>query len=212
MKGSLRRDSILTVMGFSLITSVFLFAFYLPESKQHDQLKQEIKEAEVAVVNVPVRLAEITALQEDVARREKYLAAARKSVPIDPDVHAVVQQMAELARNSELQITRLEPKTPVMSETYQRLPFRLSFAGTFRELATFLKGLESQERLFTVQQFTIKQKDTKNTSTVEADMDFSVYIGHAESSNSTGNDGSSVPKMADTETRRTSLSGVSGAK
>lgn len=202
MKTAIRRDSVLTVMGLALITGVFLFAFYLPGVKANARVMEDTRAAEESVRNIPLRVAEIEALRGDVKRRLEYLAGADTAVPVDPDVHSVIQQVAELARNSNLQITRLEPRVAVHAETYERIPFRLSFSGTFREMAAFLKGLESRERLFAIDQFTLKQKDTKNTQFVEADMDFSVFINHAEFSDFAGNDGSESREMADTENGR----------
>lgn len=197
MKATLRKDSILTIFGFALITGVFLFAFYLPEAKVLAKVKQEIKAVQDEVQNIPFRLAEIESLQNDVTRRKTFVSNARAWVPFDPDVHAVIHQVAELARNSDLQITRLEPRAAVAHATFQEVPFRLSFSGSFREMATFFKGLESRDRLFTVQQFTLKQKDGKAASTIEADLHFSVLIGHAEFADSAENNGSRGGGAAD---------------
>lgn len=189
MKTAIPRDSILTVVGFSLITGVFLFAFYLPGLKLGAQIKADIKVAEEAIKNVPLRVAELELLQNGIAARKAYIAKAREAIPTDPDVHGVIRQVADLARNSNLQITRLEPRTAVSYASFQELPFRMSFSGPFRNVATFLKGMESRGRLFAVQEFTLKQKDERNGKPVEGDLHFSVFIDDAEIADSDGNNG-----------------------
>src|SRR6185369_11807637 len=123
--------------------------------------------SERAIRDIPLRVAELELLKSDVTRRQTFLTAARTGVPFDPDVHGVIHRVAELARQSDLQVSRLEPLSATSRESFQSLPFKLTFSGPFRGALAFLKGLESRERLFHVLRFTLRQRYGKYGATIE---------------------------------------------
>lgn len=196
-----RREGLITVLGFAFVTGTFLFAFYFPGYKTAAKIKDEIKAAETSIRDIPLRVAELESLKHDHQRRKEFLEKAKVSVPEDPDVHGVIEEVAVLAKKFDLQVTRLEPLTSVPFATFQQLPFRLNFSGKFRGIASFLKGLEDKQRLFTVQEFTLKQKNGKADEIVEGEMHFSVYVSDREISDSAGNNGTPAQKSSDIQTR-----------
>lgn len=196
---SLRRESVLSTLGFMLVAGVFVFAVYIPQHKAIGRVKEEIAASERSIRDVPTRVAELESLRADINRRMEFVNHARPSVPVNPDVHGVIHQVAELARNCDLQVWRLEPQTGTMHESYQSLPFKLSFSGPYRSMLEFVSGLESSERLFHTQRFTIKQKNARFGSNVDGDMDFVIYVNHAKSNDFSKNNDSSSSTPADTK-------------
>lgn len=177
-----------------LVAGVFVFAVYIPQHKAIGKVKEEIAASERSIRDVPTRVAELESLRADLTRRMEYVNQARPGVPVDPDVHGVIHQVAELARNCNLQVWRLEPQAGAMRESYQTLPFKLNISGPYRGMLEFLKGLESSERLFQVLRFTIKQKNSKFGMNVDGDMDFVIYVNYAKNSDfSKINDSSAAP-------------------
>jgi len=192
------RDSVLSILGFALAAGAFVFAVYLPQHKACAKVRDEIAASERSIRDIPLRVAELELLKADVARRQTFLTAARAGVPLDPDVHGVIHRVAELARQSDLQVSRLEPLSGTSRESYQSLPFKLTFSGPFRGVLLFLKGLESRERLFHVQRFMLRQRNGKFGATIEGDIDFVIYVDHAKSNDFSEINGSSDPTAADT--------------
>lgn len=197
MKVQIRRDSIRTMVGFALLTGLFLFLVYLPGHKAAMQLRRDIEATRQRISNVPQHVAELEALQQDLDEHVKFVRAARVTAPVNADVHSVINQVADLARQCDLVVTRLQPGTPEMHASYQQLPFQMSFSGPFAGVASFLRGIEDAPRLFTVQKFTLKKEAGKNTKFVQGDMNFSVYISDKESADLTENGGSEGLNVAD---------------
>ena len=196
-----RFESLLCMSGFTLMASVFLFAFYLPGHKASAVVRGEIANIEQSIRDIPLRVEELEQLRKEIEHREEYLARVQPAVPIDPDVHDLLDQVADLARNSSLSITRLQPLPIEIHESYQRLPFQLNFAGPYRGVVEFFKGIESGPRLFAVQKFSIRKENGKDKSAVQGDMQFSIYISHAEKPESDGNSGKTGSDLADTTGR-----------
>jgi Tfp pilus assembly protein PilO len=198
MKAIIHRDGILTIVGFALLTGVFLFLVYLPGHKAAIQLRREIEVTRQTIGNVPLHVAELEALQQELNEHTQFVRQARATAPVIADVHAVINQVTDLARQSDLVVTRLQPGTPEMHASYQQLPFQMSFSGPFHGVATFLKGIEDSPRLFTVQKFILKKETGKNKKSVQGDMNFSIYISDKDSSDLAENDGSRERMVADT--------------
>ena len=201
MKDPVRRDSLLTVMGLALLVAFFMFFVYLPNQRTATQLNREIAAAEQSIRDIPVRLAELELLGKELALRNDYLKETERLMPADADLHAVVRQVADLAENSGLTVTQLKPLPKTVHQSYQVFPFQVGLQGGFRGIATFLKGLEVYERLFTVEEFSLTAENERIEQLVDADMHFSVYVRCAESSESADNNASSHRLRADTEIR-----------
>jgi Tfp pilus assembly protein PilO len=176
MKDPVHRDCVLTISGLSLMAGIFVFAIYLPAHRACLRIRQEIAAAEQAVHEVPLRVAELDMLQQQLAKREKYLRQTATLFPEGASIHQVVQDIAHLARNSALEINRLEPLPPEQLQSYERLSFRVSFRGSFRALTTFCKGLESQTLLVAVDQIKLASESGVNAKGVQGDVVFSVYV------------------------------------
>ena len=180
MKDPVRRDSLLTIIGLSLLVAAFVFAVYIPGKKACAQVERDIETAEQTIRDIPLRLAELDSLQKDIRRRSEYLRRNDRLVPGTIDSHTIIAFVSRLARNSNLIEGPLEPLDVAKLKTYQIAKYHFSFSGQFRDIATFLKGLETQDRLVAVDELELTSDDSNELSTVQGKILFSVYARHAE--------------------------------
>ena len=198
MKDPVRRDNILTITGLSLMAGVFVFAVYLPGHKACERVRGEIQAAEQSIQAIPLRLAELEKLKGDVAKRQAYLQEMQRAVPMDAAIHDVIREVSDLARQSDLQVTRLEPLKLIGYESYERFPFRLTCRGKFRSLLAFARGLEDRSRLFLVDELKLSRESKGTGEDVDGDIYFSVYRNLNDSSESDEKEKSSEVSAADT--------------
>ena len=180
MKLPIRKHNALTIAGLSLIAGVFVFSYYLPGHRSNRTLRAEIAAAQSDVQLVPAKVAEVEGLQRHLASSAEYLGRMERLLPENSDLHSVVRQVSELARQADLQITRLEPSAPEALQSIQRIPVHLSFRGNFRGITDFLHGLETHPRLFNVDELSLTAATDKDGEDTLADMNFSVYVRDAE--------------------------------
>ncbi|MEX1097428.1 MAG: type 4a pilus biogenesis protein PilO [Planctomycetales bacterium] len=185
MKSIIHRDGLLTIAGLAGLAALFLFVVYLPGRKEFARIDAEIAAANGEIADVPQRVAELGRLRSEIARREEYLQETLRHVPSSGDVHGVVQEVARIARQADLKLTRLEPLTPAPQAAYQVVPFRVGFSGRFERIAEFLRGLESRERLIAVQELALSQEARRSGQDVQGTLDFHIYVRNAEFSDST---------------------------
>jgi Tfp pilus assembly protein PilO len=201
MKDTACRDYVLTIGGLSLMAGVFVFAIYLPGHHASIRINQEIAAAEQEIRDIPIRVAELAALQQQLAKREAYLKRAAALFPARGAAHQVVQEIAHLARRAHLEIQRFEPLAPEHQQSYERMTFRLSFRGTFQGFSQFCEGLESQVLLFSIDQIRVSAENEKNKQITKGEMLLSVYMKNDDSAKIAENFVQREAKSADRESR-----------
>lgn len=196
-----RRDSLIAMTGFTVVASTFIFTLYLPGHRDSSKVKAEIKSAEESIREIPVKVAELERLKNEIAERQSFVAGSQRLMPIDADIHGVLREVSDLARNAGLQVNRLEPQPPVEYETYLAHPFAMKFTGGFRGVMLLLRGLETRQRLYHVEEFSMKQENERSGENVEADVRFLVFSKRAEQPDSSENDGRTASFSADIHQR-----------
>ena len=185
MKDLIRRDSLVTIIGLALLAAAFVFVVYLPSQKTERAVRAEIAQAERSIGDIPLHVAELESLNREIAQRVAYLESTRQLVPHDSDMHTILSQIASLADESGLTVTRLEPLAAVSYATYDVLPFRVSLSGRFQGVLSLLRGLEAPRRLFTTDDLALRQI-SKDGDVIEVDVNFSAYVKHADQENFAG--------------------------
>ena len=190
MKFSTGRDVVITISGLGLMVAAFIFFVYLPGKHACDEYRRQIDAADKQIRQIPLKVAELEVLRDEVEERREELGKTVTLMPNEADLHNVIREVANLAKMSDLEVTRLEPLTPIDHETYQIMPFQLNMSGKFYGMAAFLRGLESRERLFTIKELSLTSDDRRNPGIVAGDVYFSVYVRRTDSSDSNENDAS----------------------
>lgn len=199
MKDPVRRDTLLTIIGLALLVAGFMFAVYVPGKKACATSKRDIRAAQQMISDIPVRVAELEALANDVRKRGQYLQTALPLLPVDADLHSVVAQVSDLARKADLAEGAFEPLAAVKHKTYQVSSFRFSFSGQFRGIVAFLSGLENSDRLVTVDELSLTSSGQDRLGSLEGAVIFSVYARSAGLADSAENNASSSSPPADKE-------------
>lgn len=118
------------------------------ESKLAD-LTKKIEEAQ----RVAKRLPALTAEKE---RLEIELAALEKQLPTDKDVPSIIRTLTREALQENLEFNRLVPSGAQRRTYFEIIPFDVQFTCTLHSLARFLAALGQQERIFQVQNITLR--------------------------------------------------------
>lgn len=197
MKDTTRRDSLLMIVGTGALSIAFLLGIFMPGTRKAAAIEREIAEAEQALRGIPLEIAQRESLRRTVASREESLREYAPAVPDRAEIPSVIRQVAQLAADARLKVTRLEPLAPIDHASYREFPVRVTLLGPFAGIAGFLHGLETQPRLFRFGDSTLKAGDRQDSGTTEADVYFSVYAVRAENADSAENGESSAAASSD---------------
>ncbi len=201
MNNPLGRDSFITIAILSVSVAGFLFGVYFPAQKSAERIDREIAAAQQSIREVPLRIAELESLCKNLCLRNDFLWRTQQLIPPEANIHSILRQVTKLANKTHLKITRLEPLPAIEHKSYAVLPFRFSFTGPFQGMAEFLRGLENQPRMFTLEELTISNQEEHSSQSREADLYFSVYVKNTESDDSAEYDTSWHQFRSDTRNR-----------
>lgn len=179
MKGSLKRDNLLTIVGTILTVGFFVLVVYLPGERACQAARNEITIANRTIDATPMLMLE--ASQQEKKRGERLAALRQLDRLLDDEneLHGVVHKVANLAHSAGLKMDRIQPQPAVNRETYRVVPFQVTISGNFRRIAQFLHGLESQPTLFSVERFSVKCETEQASDALKADLTFSVFVKRA---------------------------------
>lgn len=178
MKFLARHDSLIAIIGTAVLTAGYYWGVFRPGRVAADVVQSEISQAQAKMHEVPVLLAEQTQLQARLQRQQEQIEQMEQVVPTDSHVSEVLHQVASLASQSGLTITRLEPLQAVEFASYASHPFHLGCRGSFDDVARFVKGLEAQPRLVTFGKVDLIRSTAGTEGPerfIQANIDFSVF-------------------------------------
>ena len=178
MKFLARHDSLIAIIGTAVLTAGYYWGVIRPGRAAADIVRTEISQAQAKMHEVPVLLAEQTQLQARLQHQREQIEQMEQVVPTDSHVSEVLHQVASLASQSGLTITRLEPLQTVEFASYASHPFHLGCRGAFDDVARFVKGLEAQPRLVTFGKVDLIRSAAGTEGPerlIQANIDFSVF-------------------------------------
>jgi Tfp pilus assembly protein PilO len=187
-----RHDTLIAIIGTGILTAGYYWGVIVPGHSVKHAIEADIVRAQSQVGEVPLMLAEQGQLHSQLDRQKLQLEQMERTLPTDSHVSDVLRDVAGLARKSGLTINRLEPLPSSDFASYSAHPFHLSCQGSFQDIATFLKGLESQPRLVTFGSVSVTrgpegQARDAARRPIQANINFNVYSRHAKSTKLAGN-------------------------
>lgn len=175
MNDKLRRDSLITIIGLSVVVALFTFVVYLPGLKSKQQLNQEIEAYHQKISAIPAKVKQLEELHQQLHQRIAFIDRLSQRIPVGKDTHQVLQRVAMLAKMASLTVSELNPGETEEHATYIRQPFKLSISGKYSGLLQFLNDLDKEKRLFTVNQVSLINQHGDSAGLIKGTIDLSVY-------------------------------------
>ena len=179
MKDSIQRDNVFSIVGTVATVGFFVLAVYLPGERACQAARRDITVANRTIDSAPMLIQQVAMLHEKHAEREKALRELDCLLGDEDELHGVLEQVANLAQSAGLKMDRIQPQATVTRETYRVVPYHVTISGSFRRIAQFLHGLESQPTLFIVERLQLKGDSERSSETLKADLTFSTFVKRA---------------------------------
>lgn len=192
-----RHDRLIAIVGTAVLTVGFFLGVLRPGQLKARAIEAEVSQVQTQLTALPVQIAEREHLQAKLNERREQAGRLADLVPSHVEVSGVLQEVAQLAKRSQVTITRLEPMPQNDFASYSALPFSLGCKGEFARVTKFLSGLETQTRLVTFGEVALTRGTDSNDRQVQASVSFSVYSRHADSARSAENASSQGASSSD---------------
>jgi Tfp pilus assembly protein PilO len=103
-------------------------------------------------------------------------------IPQKEEISNILKQMQELAYDTRLNITKFIQNQEIVKEFYTEQPISVAITGDYHNLAIFFDRLNSFQRLFNIEEFSIKALQSQtDASTISAEWNVKTYIYREES-------------------------------
>jgi type II secretory pathway component PulM len=170
-----REQKILAGIGLSALFYVIV-QLWLPEQQlassrmaERDKLQQEISTLQATLD----RLRPSTAAHPIAAADSAGASATLQ--PADNRISPVLEEMARVARATDVEVVTVRPQTVTDHEDYQAMAIHVELKAGFRELADYLRMLEELPRLTEVRSFKL-QAEPGVSSLVTAELETLFYV------------------------------------
>lgn len=168
------RELVFLFVLLAMPVSSYWFVFR-PQNGEIEAAKKEIEHKELLLE----KLAAATQQSANLARANEEISEAislvESRLPSNKEVEVILEQVAELARRSKLELPKVKAGKPVAAARYMEQPLEMTMRGDFDDFYEFLLKLERLDRITRVLEFNLERLDKENGSMV-ATFTLSIYF------------------------------------
>lgn len=160
-----------------LILVFFYILYYKPKSNELNSLIKNRDRTEKEVIQLRSKNKQLNKIEAQVQQMDITLKDLETVIPSKKETSDILTRTQQLAYDSNLDIKKYTPKGEVLKEFYSDWPIEIEVQGNYHNLGKFFARLSNFSRLFTVENFTIKnlKPQTANT-TISAKFTTQTYI------------------------------------
>ncbi len=165
------------VLFAGLIFGLAFLFYFRPQNTKLKELRAERIKVEQEVQNLKQKEKELNRIIADIAEMTAKLKTLEVNIPQRKETADILRQIQQLAYDSRLDVLRFAPGNEINKDFYAEWPIPIQVSGNYHNLGTFFDKLSKFNRVFTIDNFTIKTL-TRQTdlSTITANWTAKTYF------------------------------------
>lgn len=165
------------VLVAGLIFAMAFFFYFKPQNDKLKTLRAERIKVEQEVQNLKQKEKELNQIIADIAEMTAKLKTLEVNIPQRKETADILRQIQQLAYDSRLDVLRFAPGNEINKDFYAEWPIPIQVSGNYHNLGTFFDRLSKFNRVFTIDNFTIKTLSRQtDLSTVSANWTAKTYF------------------------------------
>lgn len=165
------------VLFAGLIFGMAFLFYFKPQNEKLKTLRAERIKVEQEVQNLKQKEKELNRIIADIAEMTAKLKTLEVNIPQRKETADILRQIQQLAYDSRLDVLRFAPGNEVNKDFYAEWPIPIQVSGNYHNLGTFFDRLSKFNRVFTIDNFTIKSLNRQtDLSTVTANWTAKTYF------------------------------------
>jgi Tfp pilus assembly protein PilO len=173
--------------GFLIICAIILLIFYLahfkPKNQQLNSIKKQRIKVEAEVDELRRKKKRLDKIEAEIQNLNLVLAKLEAKIPKKRELSNILDKIQELAYDSRLNIKGFTPKDEIEKEFFLEWPIEVKVTGNYHNLAIFFDKISRFERLFKIENFSIRALQNQSNTTISASMIAKTYISLEGSEN-----------------------------
>lgn len=161
----------------AVIFGAAYFLYFKPQQAEYARIKSQRVQVENEVAALQEKKKQLDKVEAELAALTGELQELQKIIPQVEEIDVILRMIQQMAVDSRLEIMRFAPRGEVARDFYAERPISIEITGTYHNLASFFDRLSKFERLFNIENFTVravpKQTDEQ---TISASFTAKTYI------------------------------------
>ncbi len=164
-----------------IILGLFYFVYYKPKNEELQNIRNERIEVETEVAHLRQKKEELDKIEAELEQMKITLSKLETIIPQKEEISNILKQMQQLAYDTRLNITKFIQNPEIIKEFYTEQPISVAVTGDYHNLAIFFDRLNSFQRLFNIEDFSIKaMQNQTDATTISAEWNVKTYIYREE--------------------------------
>ena len=164
-----------------IILGLFYFVYYKPKNEELISIRDERIQVEAEVAHLRQKKEELDKIEAELEQMKVTLKKLEAIIPQKEEISNILKNMQQLAYDTRLNITKFIQKPEIIKEFYAEQPIEVAITGDYHNLAIFFDRLNTFQRLFNIENFSIKAiRDQTDANTISAEWNVKTYIYREE--------------------------------
>lgn len=184
-KALMHPAALLTAAGILAVALVWLFVFFMPQSKKLTSLQTERTSLNATIARDNARVQQLRSESKHLGQINTMYASLRGYVPQTEDLYTYIHTISGAAKAAGVSITSLTPGTltPLSGTSYSAIPISANVKGGYAQLVSFLHGVYALPRLTDINGLTLNTGGT-SSSTLSATLQLAIFTSQKPASSS----------------------------
>lgn len=168
-----------------IIFGLAFFLYFKPQNAEFKRIKAERLKVEDEVVKFQEKKKQLDKIEVELATLTERLKRLEEIIPLKKEIDVILRRIQQMAFDSRLDIIRFVPKGEINREFYSELPIPIEIRGNYHNLASFFDRLSKFDRLFNVENFSMKAVSNQTEEvTISSNFTAKTYMFLEESTES----------------------------
>ena len=164
-----------------IILGLFYFVYYKPKNEELKSIRDERVQVEAEVAHLRQKKEELDKIEAELEQMKVTLKKLEAIIPQKEEISNILKSMQQLAYDTRLNITKFIQKPEIVKEFYAEQPIEVAITGDYHNLAIFFDRLNTFQRLFNIEDFSIKAiREQTDANTISAEWNVKTYIYREE--------------------------------
>jgi Tfp pilus assembly protein PilO len=171
-----------------IILGLFYFVYYKPKNEELKSIRNERIKVEAEVAHLKQKKEELDKIEAELEQLKVTLNQLEAIIPQKEEISNILKNMQQLAYDTRLNITKFIQKPEILKEFYAEQPIEVAITGDYHNLAIFFDRLNTFQRLFNIEDFSIKSlREQTDANTISAEWNVKTYIYREETTDEAAN-------------------------
>ena len=172
----LSKDNMTMLAILCVMLAVSALVLYWPQSRAMEEVRRQIEMEKSTTSTYAAQVAVVPDLRRQVEEMKSHLKDLDRRMPKQKELGGFLTEISENLEKERLDSRGIEAGGTAKEEAFHTLPITMKFQGNYLSLASFLKRIDSMERLTRVQKLHITVDNKSPEPKINCVLRLNIYF------------------------------------